>query len=110
MKMKNKKDNSRIKTLEDLRLAKRKLRLEMKLSENKHENSFVNRAVDFVSNLRSDSQFATSKVENTLNWFGNKASKKYPMNGLSKILISGLIMVAVPIITNKIQEYIEDKF
>ena len=98
-----------IKNLEDLRKAKRKLKAEMKKSEQKHDNSFVNKAVSLVSNLKSNNDFTSSKVENALNWVGDKASKKYPMNGISKILISGLIVIAVPIITSKIQEYIEEK-
>lgn len=104
------KEVSTIKNLEDLRHARRSLKLQMKASERKHENSFVNKAVNLVSNLRSDTSFASSRIENTLNWVGDKASKKYPMNGLSKVIISGLIMVAVPIITSKIQDYIEEKF
>lgn len=98
-----------IKNLEDLRLAKRKLRIEMKASENKHDNSLVNKAFGLVSNLKTDNDFTSSKVENALNWVGDRASKKYPMKGITKIVISGLIMIAVPIITSKIQEYIEEK-
>ncbi len=98
-----------IKNLEDLRMAKRRLKVEMKRSEHKHDNSFVNKAVSLVTNLKSDNNFASSKVENALNWVGDKASQKYPMKGITKVLISGLIMIAVPIITTKIQEYIEEK-
>lgn len=111
MKTMNKRKNvPEIKNLEDLRNAKRKLKLEMKMSENKHENSLLNKAVNAVTSFRADSNFASSKIENSLNWIGEKASAKYPMNGFSKILISGLIMVAVPVITSKIQDYIEEKF
>ena len=108
-KMKNKQELSAIKNLDDLRIAKRKLKLQMKVSESKHENSFVNKAVSIVSNLKSDTYFTSSKVENALNWVGDKASEKYPMKGVTKIVIAGLIMIAVPIITSKIQEYIEEK-
>ncbi len=107
--MKNKEQMSAIKNLDDLRMAKRKLKLQMKVAENKHENSFVNKAVNLVTNLKSDTSFTSSKVENALNWVGDKASNKYPMKGVTKIVISGLIMIAVPIITSKIQEYIEEK-
>lgn len=98
-----------IKNLEDLRLAKRKLRIEMKASENKHDNSIVNKVVGLISNIKTDSHFTSSKVENALNWVGDKASNKYPMKGITKIVISGLIMIAVPIITTKIQEYLDEK-
>ncbi|WP_413533507.1 hypothetical protein [Empedobacter brevis] len=107
--MNNKGQTNAIKNLDDLRMAKRKLKLQMKVAENKHENSFVNKAFNVVKNLQSDSSFTSSRVENALNWAGDKASKKYPMKGFTKILISGLIMIAVPIITSKIQEYIEEK-
>lgn len=108
-KTKIKQEMSAIKNLEDLRMAKKKLRMEMKISENKHDNSLVNKAVNLVTNLKSDASFTATKVENVLHWVGGKASEKYPMNGVTKILISGLIMIAVPIITSKIQEYIEEK-
>ena len=98
-----------IKNLDDLRKAKRKLKSQMKVSEHKNDNSLVNKAVNLVTSLKSDNDFTSSKVENALSWVGDKASEKYPMKGLSKILISGLIMIAVPIITSKIQEYIEEK-
>ena len=107
--MKNKEQISAIKNLDDLRMAKRKLKLQMKVAENKHDNSFVNKSVSLVTNLKSDTSFTSSKVESALNWAGDKASKKYPMKGITKIVISGLIMIAVPIITSKIQEYIEEK-
>ncbi len=107
-KMKNK-EKPMIKNLEDLRLAKKMLRIEMKASEQKHDNSLVNKAVGLITNLKTDSSFTSSKVENALHWAGDKASKKYPMKGITKIVISGLIMIAVPIITSKIQEYIEEK-
>lgn len=105
--MKNK-GKPNIKNLEELRLAKRKLRIEMKASEKKHDNSLVNKAVGLISNIKTDSNFTSSKVENALSWVGNKASEKYPMKGITKIVISGLIMIAVPIITSKIQEYIDE--
>ena len=108
MTMKNKQQLA-IKSLEDLRREKRRLRLEMKASEDKHDYSCVNKAVNLVSSIKNDSSFTSSKVEDALQWVGDKASEKYPMKGFTKILISGLILVAVPIITTKLQEYIDDK-
>ena len=107
--MKNKEQLSAIKNLDDLRMAKRQIKSQMKHAENKHENSFVNKAVNLVTNLKSDTSFTSSKVENALNWVGNKAADKYPMKGITKVVIAGLIMIAVPIITSKIQDYIEEK-
>jgi len=98
-----------IKNLEDLRLAKKRLKAEMKTSELEQENSVVNKAFNFISTLKSDSDFASTNIEKSLTWIGNKASDKYPMKGLSKIIISGVIMLAVPIITVKIQDYIKKK-
>ncbi len=98
-----------IKNLDDLRLAKKRLKAEMRHSEKAHDNSFINKAVNLAFNVKNDASFTSSKVEESLHWIGNKASDKFPMKGISKILISGLIVLAVPIITRKIQEYIEEK-
>ena len=108
---KNKSDKMapKIKSLEDLRLAKKVLKAEMKYTEKKQEHSVINKAVNMISNFNNDADFASSKVESSLQWIGDKASAKYPMKGFSKILISGLIMVAVPIITTKVQEFIRKK-
>lgn len=98
-----------IRNLEDLRNAKRQLKAEMRQTEKAQENSVVNKAFNLISTFSHDNTFASSKIENSLQWLGNKASAKYPMKGFSKILISGLIMIAVPIITDKVQDYIKKK-
>lgn len=114
MMMKTMKNNQTLKkkpirNLEDLRKAKRRLKAEMRQSEKVQENSVVNKAVNMISTFTNDASFASSKIEDSLQWLGNRASEKYPMKGLSKILISGLIMIAVPIITDKVQNYIKNK-
>lgn len=98
-----------IKNLEDLRLAKKKLKAEMRLTEKRQENSPMNKIGNLISSFTTNEQFASSKIESSLQWIGNKASNKYPMKGLSKIIVSGIIMIAVPIITAKIQDYIKEK-
>lgn len=110
-KMKNNTQNQKvqIKNLEDLRLAKKKIKAQMKVAETQQDNSLVNKVVNLVSNFNNDQNFASSKVEKSLQWLGDRASEKYPMKGLSKIIISGVIMLAVPIITAKVQEYIREK-
>ena len=110
MKMNNSNNKPQIKNLHDLRLAKKQIKREMKRSEKEQENSLVSKAFSFISNLKTDDSIASSKIESSLQWLGNKASNKYPMKGMSKIIISGLIMIAVPIITSKVQDYIKDKF
>ena len=110
MKNNSKPQRPQIKNLEELRLAKKRIKAEMKLAEKQQENSVVNKAVSFISNLKADESIASSKIESSLQWLGNKASEKYPMKGFSKIIISGLIMLAVPIITSKVQDYIKEKF
>lgn len=106
-KMKN--NRKQIKNLDDLRLAKKRLKAEIRSSEKASENSLINKAFNAFSTFSSDHNFASNKVESTLQWIGDKASNKYPMKGFSKILISGLIVIAVPIITEKIQDYIKKK-
>ena len=106
-KMKN--SQKQIKNLNDLRLAKKRLKADIKKSEKVNENSLVNKAFGAFSSFTTDQSFASNKVESTLQWLGEKASNKYPMKGLSKVIISGLIIIAVPIITEKIQDYIKKK-
>lgn len=98
-----------IKNLKDLRREKRRLKSEIKQIEVSNENSMVNKAFSAFSSFSTDQNFATNKVESTLQWLGNKASDKFPMKGLSKIIISGIIVFLVPIITSKIQDYIKKK-
>ena len=99
-----------IKNLEDLRLAKKNIRRELKSFERKQENSAISKAFNMVTSFRYDQDFASSKIEESLNWLGEKASNKFPMNGITKILVSGLIVIAVPIITSKVQDYFKKKF
>lgn len=106
---KSKPAKMQIKNLEDLRLAKKKLKKEMKLAEKKQENSPINKLGNIITSFTTDDQFASSKIESSLQWIGDKASNKYPMKGLSKIIVSGIIMIAVPVITAKIQNYIKEK-
>lgn len=105
--MKN--NQKQIKNLKDLRLAKKRLKAEIRTSERTSENSIVNKAFNTISTFTKDQNFASNKVESTLQWIGDKASNKYPMRGFSKILVSGFIIIAVPIITEKIQDYIKKK-
>ena len=106
-KMKN--SQKQIKNLNDLRLAKKRLKADIRKSEKVNENSLVNKAFGTFSSFTTDQNFASNKVESTLQWLGEKASNKYPMKGLSKVIISGLIIIAVPIVTEKIQDYIKKK-
>ena len=106
-KMKN--SQKQIKNLNDLRLAKKRIKADIRKSEKVNENSLVNKAFGAFSSFTTDQNFASNKVESTLQWLGEKASNKYPMKGLSKVIISGLIIIAVPIITEKIQDYIKKK-
>lgn len=106
---KNNKQTVQIKNLEDLRLAKKRLKAEMRLAEREQENSVLNKAFNFITSFKSDNDFASSNIEKSLYWVGNKACEKYPMKGFSKILLSGIVMLAVPIITSKVQDYIKKK-
>ena len=92
--MKNKEQISAIKNLDDLRMAKRKLKLQMKVAENKHDNSFVNKAVSLVTNLKSDTSFTSSKVESACNDllnFGLAAFKFFLINLPSAFLSAKLV-------------------
>lgn len=98
-----------IKNLKDLRREKKRLKAEIKKTEVANENSIINKAFSSFNSFTTDQNFASNKIESTLQWLGNKASDRYPMKGLSKIIVSGLIVFLVPIITSKIQDYIKKK-
>lgn len=99
-----------ITNIDELRAAKRHLQRQMKTSEEAQDNSLLGKAVGFVENLTTDNSFATNGVEKSLNFVSNKISTRYPMGGVSKLILSGLVVLAVPIITNKIQKFVQDKF
>ena len=109
--MRNKYDRpiKQITNLEELRLAKKRLKSEIVVLEKSYDNSFTSKAFNLVSSFKYNENFASSKIEDSLNWLGNKASQRFPMNGVTKIVVSSLIMLATPIITSKIQEFIKNK-
>ncbi len=98
-----------IKNLEELRLAKKRIKSEIASLETDYNNSVPGKALSFFSTFKYDNNFASSKIEESLYWLGNKASKKFNLNGVSKVAISAVIMIVAPMITSKIQDLIKEK-
>lgn len=98
-----------ITNLDELRAAKRHLQREMRRNEHAQENSLVGKTLGFIDNVTTDNHFASNGVEKSLNFVTDKISSKYPMGGMSKMILSGLVIVAVPIITSKLQGFIQDR-
>ena len=98
-----------IKNLEELRLAKRKIKSEIIVIEKEYDNSIPGKAINLFTTFKYDNNFASSKIEESLYWLGNKVSKKFPLNGVTKIVISAAIMIVAPMITSKIQDFIKEK-
>ncbi len=98
-----------ITNVDELRAAKRYLQRQMRESERAQDNSILGKAVGFIENINSNDGFAANGVERSLNFVTDKISTRYPMGGVSKYILSGLVIIAVPIITSKLQKLIQKK-
>lgn len=110
MKTRHKQPQKQIKNLGELRLAKKKIKRDILIIEERQENSTVGKAINMFTSHKFNQDFASSKIEESLNWLGKKASNRFPLNGVTQLVISGLIVLAAPIITSKVQEFIKNKF
>ncbi|WP_068598228.1 hypothetical protein ACF3NR_09960 [Vaginella massiliensis] len=98
-----------IRNLDELRAAKRHLQREMKRRETAHDNSLLGKTMGFIENVTTDDTYASNGIERSLNFLSDKISTRYPLGGLSKVILSGLVIIAVPIITSKLQNFIQDR-
>lgn len=103
-----------IDSLEDLRKAKRELKMKMKLADQKAKNGFLYSTVNKLFNsveTNNSIQNSTigSNVNSSLNFLSDKAARKFKLSKSAQNLISTAILIAAPIIAKKIQDYIDQK-
>lgn len=111
MKMKN---NRSIKSLAELRLAKKALKLKIDAADQKAKEglilSSVNKLFDGVeSNSLMHSSKIGSGVNSALGFLSKTAEKTFKLSNKSSSILSIGIAIAAPIIAKKLQEYIDKK-
>ncbi|MFA7447434.1 MAG: hypothetical protein WCY77_03270 [Weeksellaceae bacterium] len=107
-------DLKNIDSLADLRAAKKELKFRMAMEEQEAKQGFLYSTVNKLFHKMEDTSIVQnstigSGVHNTLNFLSEKAESKFQLNKTTKTILSVAIMLAVPIITKKIQEFIDDK-
>lgn len=103
-----------IKTLADLRQAKRELKLEMKLADERAKQGFLYSSVNKLFNeVESNSKTLQSPVGDGVNtalgFLSDQAQSRFNLSKTTKSLISVGIVLAAPIIAKKIQDFIDDR-
>lgn len=104
-----------IKNLDDLRKVKQELRIEMNLADQRLKNGFIYSSINkFASKIESDaSQFDTplgSSIHSTLGFISNKVNEQFQLNKSTQKFIQLAVFIATPIITKKVQDFIDKKF
>lgn len=98
-----------ITNIDELRAAKRYLKRQINESEHAQDNSILGKAVGFIGNMNSADSIVSNRIQRSLNLVAEKISTRYPMGGVSKYILSGLVVITVPIITSKLQKFIQKK-
>ena len=107
-------DIKNINNLADLRAAKKELKLKMAMEEQEAKQGFLYSTVNKLFSKIEDTSLVQnstvgSGVHNTLSFLSDKAESKFQLNKTTKTILSIAIAIAVPILTKKIQEFIDDK-
>lgn len=102
-----------IKTLAELREAKRELRMKIALADRNSRQSFLFSSASKLFNRIEDSSSIQQSglgqnVYSALNLVSEKANEKFQLGKTAKTLISIAILVSAPIIAKKIQDIIDD--
>lgn len=108
-------DIKNINSLADLKAAKKELKFKMAVHDQRTKEgliySSVNKLFDQIENTATTQQsFLGSNVNSTLSFLTEKAGDKFHLSKTTKSILSLAAMIAVPIITRKLQNYIDDKF
>lgn len=106
-------DKKKIRSLEELRQAKRELKIKMALADKRAKEGFIYSSVNkFLGSIERNSEIRKTKlnnnISNSLNFISDKADDKFNFGDTTKKLISAFIIVAAPIISKKIQDYLDD--
>lgn len=104
-----------INSLADLKAAKKELKFKMAVQDQRTKEgliySSVNKLFDQIESTAVTQQsFLGSSVNGTLSFLTQKAGDKFHLSKTTKSVLSLAMLIAVPIITRKLQNYIDDKF
>lgn len=108
-------ENKKIKSLADLRRAKRDLKFQIDIANHKAKSGFVaSSALKLFNSVESNAAINNSivgtRVNSTLGFLSNAAEKRFNLSETGKTILSLAIVIAAPIIAKKIQDYIDDEF
>lgn len=103
-----------INNLEQLRAAKRELKLRMAREDREAQEGFLYSTVNKLfskveNNATTQSTPVGNGVHSALNFLSNQAQSRFNMGSTAKSILSIGIVIAAPIIARKIQELIDKK-
>lgn len=113
-KTKTMKNLKHINNLEQLRAAKRELKLKMAREDREAQEGFLYSTVNKLfskveNNASSQSTLVGNGVHSALNFLSNQAQNRLNLGSTAKSIISIGIVIAAPIIAKKIQELIDKR-
>jgi hypothetical protein len=103
-----------INNLEQLRAAKRDLKLKMAREDREAQDGFLYSTVNKLfskveNNASSQSTPVGNGVHSALNFLSNQAQTRFNLGSTAKSLISIGVVIAAPIIARKLQELIDKR-
>ena len=103
-----------INNLNDLRRAKRELKLKMARADEEAKDGFVYKTVNSLFNKIEDSSDVQmtpigSGVNSALSFLSGQVQNRFNMGKTAKTILSIAVVVAAPIIAKKVQEFIDNK-
>lgn len=108
------KNLNQINNLEQLRAAKRELKLRMAREDREAKDGFLYSSINKLFSKVEDNANSTSTpvgngVHSALNFISNQAQSRFNLSTTAKSIISIGIVIAAPIIARKIQELIDKR-
>jgi|SRR5690606_30958982 hypothetical protein len=103
-----------INNLEQLRAAKRELKLKMAREDREAKDGFLYSTINNLfskveSNASAQNGPVGNSVHSALNFLSNQAQNRFNLGSTAKSLISIGVVIAAPIIARKLQELIDRK-
>lgn len=109
-----------IKNLDDLRRAKNELKMKMKGSTTRTKSSFLGSVVSGIfqknDSIQSNALIPSTgnrtiedNVASTLNFFSTRANNRFRLGDTAQTILSLAVVIATPIIAEKIKDYINRK-
>lgn len=105
-------EKKRIENLDQLREAKRKLKIKMALADKRAKEGFLYSTFNrFFNSVESSSVLQrnplSKNIHNSLNFLSNKASDKFELSKTTQSIVSAAIVLAAPFIAKKLQDFID---